>query len=120
MFSYQLHQCPADSCQRLPGGLLRVAAPHLAVAGDHAGLPHRLFDLRHTHARLMLQQGIRPKIVSGRLGHSTVGSTLDTYSPPRSPPDCRRPQHCVSKRGLRASVKQGNSKLAQTVGEQTD
>jgi len=37
-------------------------------------------DLRHTHATLMLQQGIHPKIVSERLGHSSVGITLDTYS----------------------------------------
>jgi len=40
----------------------------------------RLHDLRHTHATLMLQQGIHPKIVSERLGHSTVAITLDTYS----------------------------------------
>ena len=40
----------------------------------------RLHDLRHTHATLMLQQGIHPKIVSERLGHSSVAITLDTYS----------------------------------------
>jgi len=28
----------------------------------------------------MLQQGIHPKIVSERLGHSSVAITLDTYS----------------------------------------
>jgi len=28
----------------------------------------------------MLEQGIHPKIVSERLGHSTVNLTLDTYS----------------------------------------
>ena len=45
------------------------------------GLPHvRLHDLRHTHASLMLKQGIHPKIVSERLGHSNIGITLDTYS----------------------------------------
>ncbi|EEM11291.1 hypothetical protein bmyco0003_19860 [Bacillus pseudomycoides] len=37
-------------------------------------------DLRHTHATLMLKQGIHPKIVSKRLGHKRVGITLDTYS----------------------------------------
>ena len=36
--------------------------------------------MRHTHASLMLQQGIHPKIVSERLGHSSVSITLDTYS----------------------------------------
>ena len=40
----------------------------------------RLHDLRHTHASLMLRQGVHPKIVSERLGHSTVSITLDTYS----------------------------------------
>ena len=28
----------------------------------------------------MLQQGIHPKIVSERLGHSSISITLDTYS----------------------------------------
>ncbi|MFD0617852.1 tyrosine-type recombinase/integrase [Paenibacillus sp. GCM10027629] len=37
-------------------------------------------DLRHTHASLLLQQGVHPKIVSERLGHSSVVITLDTYS----------------------------------------
>ena len=46
-----------------------------------AGLPTiRFHDLRHTHASLMLKQGVYPKIVSERLGHSSIGITLDTYS----------------------------------------
>lgn len=46
-----------------------------------AGLPHvRFHDLRHAHATLMLQQGVHPKIVSERLGHASIGITLDTYS----------------------------------------
>lgn len=40
----------------------------------------RLHDLRHTHATLALQAGIHPKIVSERLGHSTIAFTLDIYS----------------------------------------
>lgn len=40
----------------------------------------RLHDLRHTHATMLLQQNIHPKVVSERLGHATVGLTLDTYS----------------------------------------
>jgi len=40
----------------------------------------RFHDLRHTHASQMLRQGIHPKIVSERLGHSSVAITLDTYS----------------------------------------
>jgi integrase len=46
-----------------------------------SGLPRiRLHDLRHTHATLALRAGIHPKIVSERLGHSTVAFTLDVYS----------------------------------------
>ena len=46
-----------------------------------AGLPRiRLHDLRHTHATLALQAGVHVKVVSERLGHATVGMTLDTYS----------------------------------------
>jgi integrase len=45
------------------------------------GLPRvRFHDLRHAHATLMLLQGIHPKIVSERLGHSNIGITLDIYS----------------------------------------
>lgn len=40
----------------------------------------RFHDLRHAHATLMLRQGIHPKIVSERLGHSTISMTLDIYS----------------------------------------
>ncbi len=44
-------------------------------------LPHvRFHDLRHSHATQLLKQGVHPKIVSERLGHSKVGITLDTYS----------------------------------------
>jgi len=45
------------------------------------GLPTgRFHDLRHTHASLLLKQGVHPKIVSERLGHSGVAITMDTYS----------------------------------------
>ena len=40
----------------------------------------RLHDTRHTHATLMLRQGVHPKVVQERLGHSTISVTLDTYS----------------------------------------
>ena len=45
------------------------------------GLPHvRLHDLRHTHASLLLQAGVHPKVVQERLGQSSIRMTLDTYS----------------------------------------
>ena len=46
-----------------------------------AALPKiRLHDLRHSYATLALASGVNPRIVSGRLGHSTVALTLDIYS----------------------------------------
>lgn len=46
-----------------------------------SGLPTiRLHDLRHTHATLALQAGVPAKIVSDRLGHSTVAFTQDVYT----------------------------------------
>jgi integrase len=44
------------------------------------GLQIRLHDLRHTHATHMLASGVHPKIAQERLGHSSVGITLDLYS----------------------------------------
>ena len=40
----------------------------------------RIHDLRHTHASLLLKVGVHPKVVSERLGHSSVTITLDRYS----------------------------------------
>ncbi len=40
----------------------------------------RFHDLRHSHATHLLRAGVHPKVVSERLGHSSVGITLDTYS----------------------------------------
>lgn len=53
----------------------------LAMVIRKADLPPiRFHDLRHTHATLLLRQGINPKVVAERLGHASVGITLDTYS----------------------------------------
>ncbi|PGW18767.1 integrase [Bacillus cereus] len=40
----------------------------------------RFHDMHHTHATLLLLQGVNPKIVSERLGYADVRITLDTYS----------------------------------------
>jgi len=46
-----------------------------------AGLPHiRLYDLRHTCATLLLLDEVPAKVVSERLGHSSIQITLDTYT----------------------------------------
>jgi integrase len=41
---------------------------------------YRLYDLRHTCASLLLRANVHPKVVSERLGHSSVAITLDIYS----------------------------------------
>lgn len=46
-----------------------------------SGLPFiRFHDLRHTHATILLRQGVNPKVVSERLGHTQVAFTLQVYS----------------------------------------
>jgi len=46
-----------------------------------AGLPPMpLHGLRHSHATLLLQAGIHPRVVMERLGHSSIRVTIDTYS----------------------------------------
>jgi len=42
--------------------------------------PVRFHDMRHTNATLMLGQGVHPKVVQERLGHSQVNITLNNYS----------------------------------------
>ncbi len=66
-----------DGQPQSPGALSR-AFSKLIIAKR---LPQvRFHDLRHSHATQLLKQGVHPKIVSERLGHSTIGLTLDTYS----------------------------------------
>lgn len=46
-----------------------------------AGLEERRFhDLRRTAATLLLRQNVHPKVISELLGHSTIATTMDTYS----------------------------------------
>jgi integrase len=50
---------------------------------EQAGLKDEgfvLYSLRHTCATLLLASGENPKKVADRLGHSSVRTTLDTYS----------------------------------------
>ncbi|MGR6964288.1 tyrosine-type recombinase/integrase [Geodermatophilus sp. URMC 61] len=39
----------------------------------------RLLDLRHTHATLLLAEGVPVKVVSERLGHASASITLTVY-----------------------------------------
>jgi integrase len=39
----------------------------------------RLYDLRHSHATQLLRDGVSPKIVAERLGHSSPMLVMTTY-----------------------------------------
>jgi len=44
-------------------------------------LPHIVVhDLRHSHASLLISQGVQPMVIRDRLGHESISITLDTYS----------------------------------------
>jgi len=46
-----------------------------------AGLPKlTIHGLRHTHATILMEQGVNPKVVSERLGHASPATTMDIYS----------------------------------------
>lgn len=48
---------------------------------EAAGLPHiRIHDFRHTHASLLVNEGINIQEIARRLGHSDVQMTWNTYS----------------------------------------
>ncbi|GAF14889.1 integrase [Bacillus sp. JCM 19046] len=70
-------------CANHDGGPLygRMVAHHFDQVAKKAGLNKiRIHDLRHSHATLLLRMGVNPKIVSERLGHSSIKMTLDVYS----------------------------------------
>ena len=39
----------------------------------------RLHDVRHAHASLLLELGVPIKVISERLGHTTIAMTMDVY-----------------------------------------
>ena len=54
---------------------------HFKKMCELSGVKYRNFHtLRHTHASVLLSNGVHPKIVQERLGHSKISITLDTYS----------------------------------------
>jgi integrase len=58
-----------------------ITTRHFKPLLSQLELPNlRLYDLRHTHATLLLAAGEHPKVVQERLGHSSIALTLDVYS----------------------------------------
>ena len=59
----------------------KVASDRFNRVAKKAGLEQfTLHSLRHTHATLMLQAGVHPKVIQERLGHSDISTTLNIYS----------------------------------------
>jgi integrase len=52
----------------------------LALAAARVPSSIRLYDQRHTHAPVLLRQGVNVKAVSARLGHASAAMTLDRYA----------------------------------------
>lgn len=85
-----LADCLADQIGRLykprPGDRIFLTSKvtyftHLKEHTKTAGLPEiRLHDLRHSHASLLIELGCSALLVSERLGHENVSTTLDVYS----------------------------------------
>ncbi len=99
-----------DHALVFPGLDGRPWHPDLFTSGFHdltlrAGLRVRLHDLRHTHATQLLKAGIHPKVVSERLGHSTIGITLDIYS--HVLPGMQEEAATRTDLALRAALKEG-------------
>ncbi len=71
-------------CARADGGPhqpLSLTYEFARFMGRLKELPRvRFHDLRHSHATQLLADGVHPKIASERLGHASVGITLDLYS----------------------------------------
>ena len=45
-----------------------------------AGLPRfRPYDLRHSHASILIELGAHPKMISERMGHTEIGVTMNVY-----------------------------------------
>jgi integrase len=69
------------SAHGTPADLHNITKRHFVPLLQAAGLPKiRVYDLRHTHASLMLAAGVPVKVVSERLGHASAVMTLNTYA----------------------------------------
>ena len=51
-----------------------------SIIKKHNLKPITIHGFRHTHASLLFEAGIEPKIISDRLGHSNIKITLDLYT----------------------------------------
>lgn len=52
---------------------------HSGKVKKELGFDFNFHSLRHTHATMLLEDGVKPKIVQERLGHSRISTTMDKY-----------------------------------------
>lgn len=89
---YQLRKRTANS-RFVDRGLIfcdKLGAPikpdtitdEVTMYGERAKLPKgfTLNSIRHTHATMLLQNGINLKVIQQRLGHSSIVTTMQTYA----------------------------------------
>lgn len=75
--NYDLVCCEPDGRPIIPTSFSKRFSTFLK---EHELKQIRFHDLRHTNASLLLKYGIAAKVASTRLGHSSIGITLDLYS----------------------------------------
>ena len=70
------------SCKSYAHALLRLIREVNAQreASHKPRMPEASFrDLRHTHVAMLIRMNVQPKVISERLGHSSIKMTMDTY-----------------------------------------
>lgn len=78
---YQRHDLVFSNEFGGPIDLKNIRVRNFSRILNTAGLEgFRIYDLRHSMASLMLQDGVNVKVVSERLGHASIVLTLDTYA----------------------------------------
>ena len=72
-------ELPFDKIRLFPHTKFFLAY-HMRLACEKTGVKIiRLHDLRHSHASYLIDKGVQIAIISERLGHEKVSTTLDTY-----------------------------------------
>lgn len=75
---YGLVCCRRDGTPIVPSSLTTYFRGWVRRHPEFAGMTFH--SLRHTHATLLMAAGVHPKIVSERLGHSSIEITLQLYT----------------------------------------
>jgi integrase len=75
---YGLVCCRSDGTPIVPSSLTTYFRGWVRRHPEFAGLTFH--GLRHTHATMLMAAGVHPKVVSERLGHSSIEITLQLYT----------------------------------------